>query len=35
MDYPKMITDLPEADIPFEGVRGWLMQSETRNSILP
>ncbi len=26
MDYPAMITDLPQADIPFEGVRGWLMQ---------
>jgi quercetin dioxygenase-like cupin family protein len=26
MDYPKMILDLPQADIPFEGVRGWLHQ---------
>ena len=24
--YPKMITDLPEADIPFRGVQGWLLQ---------
>jgi quercetin dioxygenase-like cupin family protein len=26
MDYPEMITDLPRADIPFEGVQGWLLQ---------
>lgn len=26
MDYPAMITDLPRADIPFEGVKGWLLQ---------
>jgi quercetin dioxygenase-like cupin family protein len=25
--YPEEITRLPEADIPFEGVRGWLSQS--------
>ena len=24
--YPHIITDLPEADIPLEGVRGWLFQ---------
>ncbi len=24
--YPQTITSLPEADIPFEGVRGWLSQ---------
>ncbi len=24
--YPQIITNLPEADIPFEGVRGWLSQ---------
>ena len=24
--YPRMIKDLPEADIPFEGVKGWLLQ---------
>ena len=33
MDYPKMITDLPEADIPFEGIRGWLMQSKTQQLV--
>jgi quercetin dioxygenase-like cupin family protein len=25
--YPEMITDLPEADISFDGVRGWVAQS--------
>ena len=24
--FPKMITSMPEADITFEGVRGWLLQ---------
>jgi len=24
--YPKMIRDLPEIDIPVDGVRGWLVQ---------
>jgi quercetin dioxygenase-like cupin family protein len=26
--YPEIITRLPEADIPFEGIRGWLSQAE-------
>ena len=26
--YPEIIAGLPEADIPFEGVRGWLLQGE-------
>ena len=25
--YPEMITGLPEADIPFRGVRGWISQA--------
>ena len=25
--FPEIITQLPEADIPFEGVRGWLSQA--------
>jgi len=25
--YPHIISNLPEADIPFEGVRGWLSQA--------
>ena len=24
--FPKVITDLPEADIPFKGFRGWIAQ---------
>jgi quercetin dioxygenase-like cupin family protein len=26
--YPEIITRLPEADIPFDGVRGWLSQAK-------
>ena len=26
--YPEVIKNLPEADIPFDGVRGWLSQSD-------
>ena len=33
MDYLKMITDLPEADIPFEGVKGWLIQGENQQIV--
>ena len=33
MDYPKMITDLPEADIPFKGVRGWILQGEDQQVV--
>jgi quercetin dioxygenase-like cupin family protein len=25
--FPEMITSLPEADIPFKGVRGWISQA--------
>jgi quercetin dioxygenase-like cupin family protein len=31
--FPKMITDMPEADIPFEGMRGWLLQG-TRGQVV-
>jgi mannose-6-phosphate isomerase-like protein (cupin superfamily) len=31
--YPEVITRLPEADIPFEGVKGWIMQSELRQLV--
>lgn len=33
MDYPKMITDLPQADIPFKGVKGWIVQGENQQVI--
>ena len=26
--YPEILTRLPEADIPFDGVKGWISQSE-------
>jgi quercetin dioxygenase-like cupin family protein len=25
-DYPEIIRQLPEADVPFKGVRGWILQ---------
>ena len=31
--YPDIITNLPEADIPFEGVRGWLSQAENHQIV--
>ena len=31
--YPKVITDLPEADIPFKGVKAWIVQTESRQLI--
>ena len=33
MKYPKMILDLPEADIPFNGVKGKLMQGENQQTV--
>lgn len=33
MDYPEMITDLPEADVPFIGVRGWILQGENQQLV--
>jgi mannose-6-phosphate isomerase-like protein (cupin superfamily) len=27
-DFPDFVRDLPEADLPFEGLRGWLLRSE-------
>jgi quercetin dioxygenase-like cupin family protein len=33
MEYPKMITGLPEADIPFKGVRGWIMQGQDQQAV--
>ncbi len=31
--YPQLISNLPEADIPFEGVRGWLSQAESHQIV--
>ena len=33
MEFPEMITDLPEADIPFTGVRGWIVQGENKQVV--
>lgn len=33
MDFPKMIKDLPEADIPFKGVRGRILQGEDQQVV--
>lgn len=27
-EFPAFLQDLPEADLPFEGLRGWLLSSE-------
>jgi quercetin dioxygenase-like cupin family protein len=31
--YPKEITNLPEADLPFEGVRAWILQGENHQLV--
>jgi quercetin dioxygenase-like cupin family protein len=31
--YPEMIKNLPEADIPFNGVRGWVAQGENHQIV--
>ncbi|MGQ9460459.1 MAG: cupin domain-containing protein [Candidatus Bathyarchaeaceae archaeon] len=31
--FPKIITSLPEADIGFKGVRGWISQSENHQIV--
>lgn len=31
--YPEMIRNLPEIDISFEGIRGWLLQSERQQVV--
>lgn len=33
MKYPEMIMQLPDADIPFEGVKGKLMQGEHQQTV--
>ncbi|UCD65207.1 MAG: cupin domain-containing protein [Candidatus Zixiibacteriota bacterium] len=31
--YPDMLRNLPEVDMPVEGVRGWLLQGENRQIV--
>ena len=31
--YPQMLRDLPEIDIPIEGIRGWLLKSEDKQVV--
>ena len=31
--YPPIISDLPQADIPMAGVRGWLLQGSSRQAV--
>ena len=31
--YPDLVRNLPEVDIPIEGVRGWLLQSDKKQMV--
>jgi quercetin dioxygenase-like cupin family protein len=31
--YPEVIARLPEADMPFEGVKAWILQADTRQLV--
>ena len=31
--FPKVITEMPEADVRFKGVRGWIAQGETHQIV--
>jgi len=33
MEYPKMITSLPQADIPYKGVKGWILQGQAQQVV--
>jgi quercetin dioxygenase-like cupin family protein len=33
MKYPEMISSLPQADIPFKGLKGWILQSQAQQLI--
>ena len=32
-DFPEIITNLPKADIPFDGVRGWIAQGNNHQIV--
>ena len=31
--YPNVITNLPEGDIPFKGIKAWILQGETHQLV--
>lgn len=31
--YPELIRNLPEIDVPFEGIRGWLLNGENNQAV--
>ncbi len=31
--YPELIRNLPEVDVPFDGIRGWLMSGDQRQVV--
>jgi quercetin dioxygenase-like cupin family protein len=33
MEYPKMITSLPQADISYKGLKGWILQGQTQQVV--
>jgi quercetin dioxygenase-like cupin family protein len=33
MEYPEMICSLPQADIPFRGVKGWILQGQAQQLV--
>lgn len=33
MEYPNMIYSLPQADIPFKGVKGWILQGQEQQLV--
>jgi quercetin dioxygenase-like cupin family protein len=33
MEYPEMIYSLPQADIPFKGVKGWILQGAAQQLV--